>query len=299
MLNKIKQIFGKVLSRGLIDSLSFAFPGAFLSSYIKGAKSDDVLDFNGQSVATLSFDCDLPPDIEAIPTLLELVSRYRFKTSFACIGKWIEKDPSLHRQIINQGHEIVNHTYSHPNNEVFNPNKQFNKISKQEREEEIIRCHEVISKLLNYAPVGFRVPHFGNLFIDDIYPVISKLGYKYSSSTLALKTKSRGRPYKAFEEIVEFPVSPCPRHPFAALDSYHFFRSGHPIYKYSHRDKGSFIKCFQELMALVRKHCLHLNVYFDPMDIVENKQFLLILDLLAESGIEVLNYAQIIQKYCV
>ena len=152
----------KFYSRILIEPVSFIFPGAFIRMYQNSGLRDRIMDFTDKPIVSLSFDCDLPEDINALPKILRLLSDYKFKTSFACIGKWIEKYVDLHLRIIAEGHEIINHTYSHPNNETFNPNQRFNLITYEEREEEIIRCHEAINKLLNYTPIGFRVPHFGN-----------------------------------------------------------------------------------------------------------------------------------------
>lgn len=290
--SRLRKFYNKILT----EPVSFIFPGAFIKLYQQGAPNDRIINFADKFIISLSFDCDLAEDIDSVPKILGILSNYKFKTSFACIGKWIEKYVDLHLRIINEGHEIINHTYSHPNNEVFNPNQRFDLITHEEREDEIIRCHEVINKLLNYTPVGFRVPHFGNQFVNDIYGIISKLNYRYSSSTIALKSKSFGAPYRVFDRVIEFPLSPCPKHPLTCFDSYHFFRAKHPVYKFNHRDQEDFLKCFKILLSLARQNRSYLNVYFDPLDIAENNGFISILDSIIESGATVLNYAEMIKK---
>lgn len=287
---------GSPYNRLLAEPVSFVFPGFFMRMYQKSGQGNRFMDFTDKPIISLSFDCDLPKDISALPKILKLLSGYKFKTSFACIGKWVEKHVDLHLRIINEGHEIINHTYSHPNSEIFNPNRRFNLITYQERQEEVIRCHEVINKLLNYTPIGFRVPHFGNQFVDDIYKILSALNYRYSSSTVALKSKSRGYPYRAHGRVIEFPLSPCPSHPLACLDSYHFFRTAHPAYKFSHRHREDFLKCFNKLLKSAGQSGAYLNVYFDPLDIVENNEFGMILNLIANADASVLNYSEIIQR---
>lgn len=55
------------------------------------------------------------PNPEFTPKVLELLKVYKAKATFFCIGKQIEKNPELLIKIINEGHTIGNHTYSHDN----------------------------------------------------------------------------------------------------------------------------------------------------------------------------------------
>lgn len=47
--------------------------------------------------------------------LLDLLKTYQAKASFFCIGKNIEAHPKIFRRILEEGHEIGNHTYHHFN----------------------------------------------------------------------------------------------------------------------------------------------------------------------------------------
>jgi len=53
------------------------------------------------------------------PKVLELLREYNAKATFFCIGKNIEKHPELFQQMVNEGHTISNHTYSHANSIGF------------------------------------------------------------------------------------------------------------------------------------------------------------------------------------
>lgn len=61
----------------------------------------------------LTFD-DGPTD-GVTGEVLDLLSRYNAKGSFFCLGKNIKKNPELFKQLIEEGHTIGNHTYSHKN----------------------------------------------------------------------------------------------------------------------------------------------------------------------------------------
>jgi len=220
---------------------------------------------NQKSYATLSFDCDSSKDVEALPKLLDMLSSYDYKVSFACVGKLIEKYPKEHAKIIENGHEIINHTYTHPWNEELNSLKQFNKLSIIEQKSEIFQCHNVCKEVLDYEPVGFRIPHFAILYTDPIYDILADIGYKYSSSILGVKAQSFGNPYTV-KGIMEFPIITCPKHPFQAFDTYHAFRSRIT----SHNEKD-FYDVFMQVVEWSAKNGMYINMYFDPLDVINFK----------------------------
>ena len=59
------------------------------------------------------------PNAEFTPQVLSLLKKYDAKATFFCIGKNIETESDLFRNLIAQGHTIGNHTYSHSNNFGF------------------------------------------------------------------------------------------------------------------------------------------------------------------------------------
>ncbi|MFH1850636.1 MAG: polysaccharide deacetylase family protein [archaeon] len=214
-----------------------------------------------KSCLVLSFDCDYSADVKAIPGILDKLAKTDIKASFACVGLFIKKYPKIHKRIVDEGHEILNHTYSHPNNDELGTIERFNDLSFKRIRNEIEKFHETCKELVDYEPTGFRIPHFGPLYTDKIYPVLHDLGYKYSSSTIALRTPKRGLPYYQ-NDVLEIPVSPCPEHPFGIFDTYHSFSRS----RFSWHRKD-FMQTFDRLLlAAVRTGNL-VNVYFDPQDI--------------------------------
>jgi peptidoglycan/xylan/chitin deacetylase (PgdA/CDA1 family) len=47
--------------------------------------------------------------------VLELLSAYNAKASFFCLGKNIQENPGILKEIVANGHTIGNHTYNHKN----------------------------------------------------------------------------------------------------------------------------------------------------------------------------------------
>ena len=79
----------------------------------------------------LSFDLDYSRDIKNLPQLLAKLKKYQVKASFACIGKFIEMYPDEHRLILSDVHELLNHSYSHPNNDEINPHSYYTELTAQ------------------------------------------------------------------------------------------------------------------------------------------------------------------------
>lgn len=55
------------------------------------------------------------PNPEFTPQILALLKQFEAKATFFCIGKHIETHSELFKQILNEGHTVGNHTYSHDN----------------------------------------------------------------------------------------------------------------------------------------------------------------------------------------
>ena len=247
---------------------------------------------------TLSFDCDFPRDVEVLPQVAALLERYGFAGSFACIGQWIRQFAEPHRRLVAAGHEVINHTDTHPN--LYHPEydyarapglsrERFNRISPQDRRNEIERCHETCAEVLDCAPSGFRAPHFGALHMDDVYPVLRELGYAFSSSVTAASAPGGGVPFRTGEGLWEFPVSPCPEHPFGVLDSWHSLGK----LGASHSRPGELAALFADLGETVERNGGYVNVYLDPRVSLESGELESMLQFLRGRSIPVLVYGDL------
>lgn len=277
----------------VVGMFTMFFPMLLLRSIYR--QSSNRAGWNGKKLCfTLSFDCDYPEDVQAIPHLLGLLDRYSYKASFACVGAWIEKYPKEHIQIVEHGHEILNHTYSHPDNELLNPGRRFRFISREEKKREIERCHDVCLSVIGYEPKGCRIPHFKNLFTEEIYGILLELGYKYSSSTWLTGTTSCGLPFITEEGIAEFPLSVCPKHPFTVFDTWHSLNAERLSHKMIHRGPEKYLALFEDLIELGLDTGAYLNVYLDPADIRKIPDFQRILEVLSSDSILVQTYEEYI-----
>ena len=67
---------------------------------------------DGKSVI-LSFD-DRPAPVSALESILQTLQENEIKAEFYVLGNEVEQYPEAARMIVRQGHDIQNHSWSHP-----------------------------------------------------------------------------------------------------------------------------------------------------------------------------------------
>jgi peptidoglycan-N-acetylglucosamine deacetylase len=91
-------------SEGYLTAKYTKFP-AFPTLYHQGA--------GGEHQVALTFDDG--PDPQWTPKILDILKAANVKAAFFVVGANAERYPGLVRRIVDEGHEIGNHTYYHPN----------------------------------------------------------------------------------------------------------------------------------------------------------------------------------------
>lgn len=111
----------------------------------------------------------------AFERALDFFSKHNLKATFFVVGDELENSIPI-RNIISDtftaGHEIENHTYSHPYGLA--------ELSRNEAIDEIIRCNQIVENITNQKPNGFRSP--GYSINSALINELERLGFKYDSS---------------------------------------------------------------------------------------------------------------------
>ncbi|MBP9848708.1 MAG: polysaccharide deacetylase family protein [Flavobacterium sp.] len=87
---------------------------------------------------------------EKTSEILDILMKYNAKATFFCIGKQIEKHPEILKRILNEGHIVGNHSYSHSKWNGF--------FSTQKNISEIEQTNTLVSQLVNKKIRLFRPP---------------------------------------------------------------------------------------------------------------------------------------------
>jgi len=79
----------------------------------------------------LTFDDGPTPDITN--RVLTILDKYNAKATFFCVGKNVENNYELYKQIIQKGHSVGNHSYSHLNGWKTNNKLYINDVLKAQK----------------------------------------------------------------------------------------------------------------------------------------------------------------------
>jgi peptidoglycan-N-acetylglucosamine deacetylase len=109
-----------------------------------------------------------------LENLSNFFDKYGIKTTMFMVGNdfLYQENHSYIRDIVKNGHEIANHSMTHP--------QGFRWLSQNEKEQELSAMSNISWEVAKTRPVGFRSPGWN---IDNsTLPVLKKLGFKYDSS---------------------------------------------------------------------------------------------------------------------
>ncbi len=98
--------------------------GLILDEQLKYYPSSYVITrWGGGSKNKIALTFDDGPDPRFTPGILDTLKRYKAKATFFVIGLNANNNPDLLHRLVNEGHEIGNHTFTHPNIAIT-PHKQ-------------------------------------------------------------------------------------------------------------------------------------------------------------------------------
>lgn len=116
-----------------------------------------------EKVIALTFDDG--PHPRNTEKILDILAKYNAKATFFIVGSNAEKYPDLVQQSYEEGHELANHTYTHPYN-----------ASVTELQDEIQQTNEMIYSITGFMPTLFRP--VGGAYNDQIINAVADEGYK-------------------------------------------------------------------------------------------------------------------------
>lgn len=103
---------------------------------------------------------------EYLPSMLDSLDRAGVKVTFFIGGSWAARHPDLVKQLAARGHELGNHTWSHPH-----PNT----LGKAQNQEQITRTEKLVADLTGVR-TRLYAPPYGE-FNDVVLAAAADLGY--------------------------------------------------------------------------------------------------------------------------
>lgn len=155
-----------VLAVLLVMTLTYIGKGQVLP--VSGAKRElpiyCVQKNQDEKIVALSFDAAWGN--EDTGKLIEILDKYNVKTTFFVVGGWVDKFPESVKQLSDAGHEIMNHSDTHPH---------MTQISVEKMKEEVENCSKKIESVTGKKPNLFRAP-YGD-YNNDVIKTMKEMGY--------------------------------------------------------------------------------------------------------------------------
>jgi peptidoglycan/xylan/chitin deacetylase (PgdA/CDA1 family) len=132
---------------------------------------------------------------EATPLILDILKDAGIRATFFLCGQNAERFPELARRIADEGHEIGNHTYSHPHMAWKTPGRFA---------WEITRAQDAIERAAGHRPKLFRPPYGERWF--GLFPVlmgnglatvmwsVSGADWRFSAARIAKRVMKKVKP---------------------------------------------------------------------------------------------------------
>ena len=86
---------------------------------------------------------------EYIPDMLETLEKNNVRATFFLEGRWVKENPSIAKMIFDAGHELGNHSYTHPDMKTLGSNAV---------RDQLIKTNDVIDATTGVKPTWFGPP---------------------------------------------------------------------------------------------------------------------------------------------
>ncbi len=120
----------------------------------------------GRKLVALTYDDGPHPTIT--PKLIELLKSKNTPATFFLLGQSVKAYPAIARQLAENGFEVGNHSFSHP---------QLTKLSDEAIRRELTQCAELITSATGGAPIRVMRPTYG-AHNERVRRIANEMGYK-------------------------------------------------------------------------------------------------------------------------
>ncbi len=131
--------------------LSFSIIGDNFSTVLTSSSSKELPIYSVQTdkkQVALTMNCAWSAD--DIDSILNTLEQNNVKITFFTVGDWVDKNPDAVKKIAKAGHEIGNHSDTHPH---------VNNLSSEENKKQIEACSKKIETLTGNKTTLYRAPY--------------------------------------------------------------------------------------------------------------------------------------------
>ena len=87
---------------------------------------------------------------EDFEKIMEILDKHKVKTTFFMTGEWVENYPECVKKLAKKGHDLGNHSATHPD---------MTTLTKEAQRDQIMKVHDAVEELTGYEMELFRPPY--------------------------------------------------------------------------------------------------------------------------------------------
>jgi len=114
----------------------------------------------------ISISFDAAWGAEDFDRIMEILDKHNVKTTFFMTGEWVEKYPDCVKTLVEKGHDLGNHSATHPD---------MTTLAKDAQKEQILKVHNTVKELTGYEMELFRPPY--GAYNNDVIRTCYELNY--------------------------------------------------------------------------------------------------------------------------
>jgi len=143
---KFSRQTGKIRSIAALLALAFLLTGAAFAA----EKRDLPIYSVGRDDNVVSLSFDAAWGNEDTQQLIDILAKYNIRATFFVVGEWVDKFPDSVKALHDAGHEVMNHSDTHPH---------FTQLSPAQMAAEVNACADKIEAITGVRPDLFRPPY--------------------------------------------------------------------------------------------------------------------------------------------
>ncbi|MDQ0230483.1 polysaccharide deacetylase family protein [Metabacillus malikii] len=144
----IEQSYKRMKDKGEFDEKMLIYRQVKPKVHLEDLPAEPIYRGNPEK-PMVSFIVNVAWGNEFIPDMLDTLNKYHVKSTFFLEGRWVKENPEMAKMIVDAGHEIGNHSYTHPD---------MSKLSSANIREQLLKTNEVIKSVTEVTPSWFAPP---------------------------------------------------------------------------------------------------------------------------------------------
>ncbi len=144
----VEKSYKKMKAKGMYKDKLLVFKEPAPAVHLKDLPPSPIYRANPNK-PSVSFIINVAWGNEYIAPMLDTLKKHRVKATFVLEGRWVKNNPEMAKTIAKEGHELGNHSYTHPD---------MQKLSLQASMKEIDDTNKVIQEVTGVKPALFGPP---------------------------------------------------------------------------------------------------------------------------------------------